>query len=218
MMKSMIAAVALLAMPISAEAAEFINGSFETGVPFPGQFTKVSAVDSTSVTGWTVASGSIDYIGSYWNAQSGGRSIDLSGDNVSVLQQTFDTIVGKKYNVKFFLGGNPFGGPTLKTLTVSAGPSNLSAGLASQNYNYDTTGAPPLPGMNWLAQNFSFTATGTSSTLAFTSTTETAFGPALDSVSVAAVPEPATWAMMIFGFGLVGAALRRRRIGAFAAA
>lgn len=67
--------------------------------------------------------------------------------------------------------------------------------------------------MNWLAQSFSFTATGASSTLAFTSTTATAFGPALDGVSVAAVPEPATWAMMIFGFGLVGAAMRRRRSG-----
>ena len=29
--------------------------------------------------------------------------------------------------------------------------------------------------------------------------------------SVGAVPEPATWAMMIVGFGLVGGALRRRR-------
>jgi hypothetical protein len=28
--------------------------------------------------------------------------------------------------------------------------------------------------------------------------------------SIAAVPEPATWGMMIFGFGLAGAALRRR--------
>ncbi|MBS3962622.1 MAG: PEPxxWA-CTERM sorting domain-containing protein [Sandarakinorhabdus sp.] len=29
--------------------------------------------------------------------------------------------------------------------------------------------------------------------------------------SLALVPEPATWAMMIAGFGLVGGALRRRR-------
>ena len=29
------------------------------------------------------------------------------------------------------------------------------------------------------------------------------------------VPEPATWAMMIAGFGLVGATLRRRRVGVF---
>lgn len=32
-----------------------------------------------------------------------------------------------------------------------------------------------------------------------------------------AVPEPASWALMIAGFGVVGAALRRRRMGAIAA-
>jgi hypothetical protein len=32
----------------------------------------------------------------------------------------------------------------------------------------------------------------------------------------AAVPEPGTWAMMILGFGVVGASLRRRRVLAFA--
>ncbi|KQW65915.1 hypothetical protein ASE17_13960 [Phenylobacterium sp. Root77] len=36
--------------------------------------------------------------------------------------------------------------------------------------------------------------------------------------AVAAVPEPATWAMMILGFGLAGTALRRRRSHGFAAA
>lgn len=37
-----------------------------------------------------------------------------------------------------------------------------------------------------------------------------------DSLAGAAVPEPATWAMMILGLGGVGAALRRRRSAAFA--
>ena len=40
---------------------------------------------------------------------------------------------------------------------------------------------------------------------------------AIDQVT-SAVPEPATWAMMILGFGLVGGALRRRRSTALAAA
>lgn len=31
-----------------------------------------------------------------------------------------------------------------------------------------------------------------------------------DVLEIAAVPEPATWGMMIFGFGLVGTAIRRR--------
>lgn len=33
----------------------------------------------------------------------------------------------------------------------------------------------------------------------------------IDDISGSAVPEPATWAMMIAGFGLAGAAIRRRR-------
>lgn len=32
-----------------------------------------------------------------------------------------------------------------------------------------------------------------------------------NNINVSAVPEPATWAFMIFGFGMVGSALRRRR-------
>lgn len=36
-------------------------------------------------------------------------------------------------------------------------------------------------------------------------------------VGAAAVPEPATWGMMILGFGVVGAAMRRRRAVALAA-
>ena len=43
-------------------------------------------------------------------------------------------------------------------------------------------------------------------------------GPLLDniSLSIAAVPEPATWAMMILGFGLIGASLRRRKAASVA--
>lgn len=36
------------------------------------------------------------------------------------------------------------------------------------------------------------------------------------SLSAATVPEPASWALMITGFGLVGSALRRRRVAATA--
>jgi hypothetical protein len=34
----------------------------------------------------------------------------------------------------------------------------------------------------------------------------------IDNVSVTGVPEPASWALMILGFGAGGAMLRRRRL------
>lgn len=40
----------------------------------------------------------------------------------------------------------------------------------------------------------------------------------IDNLSVTAVPEPTSWAMLVAGFGALGAAMRRRRRGGFAAA
>ncbi len=64
-------------------------------------------------------------------------------------------------------------------------------------------------------QTFVWTATG-SGTAKFSIGTTSAdkVGPLLDNVSLAirpVVPEPATWAMMIGGFALAGASLRRRK-------
>ncbi len=60
-----------------------------------------------------------------------------------------------------------------------------------------------------------FTA-GSAGTLKFFASTSSAdnVGPLLDSVKLtidARVPEPATWGLMLAGFGLVGAAMRRRQ-------
>ena len=54
--------------------------------------------------------------------------------------------------------------------------------------------------MGWTLHSLDFTASGSTSTLSFVSTTGTAYGAALDNVSVTAVPEASTWAMMILGF------------------
>jgi hypothetical protein len=61
--------------------------------------------------------------------------------------------------------------------------------------------------------NYSFTFATTGGQLIFRE-----LGPSnqqgniLDDVSLAAVPEPATWAMMILGFGAAGSILRRRKV------
>lgn len=46
---------------------------------------------------------------------------------------------------------------------------------------------------------------------------KTAFVGQFDGAGIAAVPEPTSWAMLITGFGLTGATLRRRRLQAVAA-
>ena len=65
-----------------AQAATLVNGSFEDGVD-PGVFTTLGE-GSGNITGWSIygggVAGTIDYIGSYWNASDGNRSIDLNGN------------------------------------------------------------------------------------------------------------------------------------------
>jgi choice-of-anchor C domain-containing protein len=195
--------IAALAMPSAGHAAAFINGDFELGTSPGGTFVTFAA-PSTGITGWTVTTGSIDYIGGYWQAGDGARSVDLSGNGAGAIAQTFDTVAGLAYSVNFLIAGNP-DGPGLKTLQVAA------TGNAAADYGFDSTGHS-LAGMGWAGRVYNFTATGASTTLSFSSLTGTVYGPALDGVSVAvtAIPEPAVWALMIGGLALVGMQMRRR--------
>jgi len=207
--KLILAAIAATVLPAAANAQAFQIGSFEGGSN-PGSFSTLNA-GSTAVTGWTVGAAGIDYIGSYWAAGEGDRSIDLSGNAAGSIAQTFDTVIGQAYSVTFLLAGNPDGAPTVKNVAVGA------TGNAVANFTLDSTGASHAA-MGWTEYAYNFVATGTSTTLSFASLDNSPYGPALDNVSVAAVPEPAVWGMMIGGFGLAGVALRRRPAVRFARA
>ncbi|WP_419807938.1 choice-of-anchor C family protein [Sphingomonas sp.] len=204
-MKLLLAAAAAVSFGSAADAQSFANGSFEDGAA-PGSFTTLNG-GSTVITGWTVTGNSVDYIGDYWNADTGSRSIDLNGNGQGGIQQTFSTIAGRSYTVGFSLAGNPDGAPATKTVSTIA-----SDGGASQIYTFDSSGST-RSNMGWLPYTYSFLASGGSTTLSFASGDTGSYGAALDSVSVSlsAVPEPATWALMILGFGLTGGAMRRRR-------
>jgi choice-of-anchor C domain-containing protein len=204
-MRSLFAAVAAVALvPASANAASFVNGSFEDGTLANPSFATVAGGNSTAINGWVVSGNSVDYIGSYWAAQQGSRSIDLNGNGQGGIAQTFDTVVGQLYNISFWLAGNTDGNPTTKSVQVGAG--NVSS-----VFTFDTTGFSAPNNMGWKNYNFQFTAgPGTSTTLSFASLDSGSFGASLDNVSVSAVPEPATWAMMMLGIGFIGGAMRRR--------
>jgi choice-of-anchor C domain-containing protein len=177
-----IAAAGLIVAPVAAAGPALLNGSFENGTS-PGGFITPVAGDNTTISDWTVASGTVDYIGSYWVSSDGSRSIDLNGYTPGALSQTIATVAGHSYTVNFDLAGNPagnFSSPAVKTLDVDAGG-------APSSYSFDTTGHT-TSNMGWQQQTFNFTAIGTSTTLTFTSTTGGAspfYGPALDNVSVA---------------------------------
>jgi len=107
--------------------------------------------------------------------------------------------------VSFLLAGNPDNGPSTKDVGVIVG-------LDTYTYQFDITGNTKT-NMGWTPISFLWTAPTTGfSTLTFRSDTATQFGPALDAVSVSAVPLPA--ALPLFAGGLGGLGLlgwRRRR-------
>ena len=178
-MKKLIIVVAsfLLIMGLSSAsmADPFQNGSFEEGPDSIDPFIAVPAGD-TSITGWTVTLGSIDLIGSYWEASDGNRSIDLNGDAPGGISQEFDTEPGALYQVLFDMAGNP-DDPGIKILVASADSEFVE-------YEFDSTGKS-LGEMGWAEMSFVFQASSDLTTLEFASTgTEGPWGPALDNVRV----------------------------------
>jgi choice-of-anchor C domain-containing protein len=209
------ALLAGVALPSSgARAVTITNGSFEAGVPITGSpnFVTVTATDSTSITGWTVSEGSIDYIGTYWTASDGTRSLDLDGLVAGTIEQHLTGLtIGAQYLVSFDLAGNPDAGPTTKTLDVMA-----SAG--SQSFSF-TVGSANHTNMGWVTESFVFTADATSTDLKFISTTTSggtsqnpaAFGPALDNVRISETPLPASLPLMLTGLAGFGIDYLRRK-------
>lgn len=183
----------------SANAATIINGSFEQGTGaavFAG---------SNAITGWTVNSNYVDR--SFAGAADGSWSIDLAGGRNSSISQAIDTIIGQAYEITFSMAGNLDNGLQTHTMIASV------AGSFGQTYSFTPEANANRFNKGWVTHTYAFTATSNSSLLTFAATDipNDAYGPMIDKVSIAAVPEPASWAMLIAGFGMVGGAVRRSR-------
>jgi hypothetical protein len=146
---------------------------------------------------------------------NGGAFIGADGafQDEPIQQVITGLVAGQEYAVSFDWAAAQqasFSGVTSSGWDVSLGAETHSTGnLGIGNHGFS----------GWQQSTFDFFATGTSETLSFLSTgTGGAAEPPfslLDGVSLTAVPEPSTWAMMVVGFGLLGyAGFRRRRTAA----
>lgn len=126
--------------------------------------------------------------------------------NLEVNANTFDTdsqtvsglTVGKAYDLFFDYGGRTSGGPDL--LNVSFGGVQLTQDSGSIG--------------RWTPNFFAVTATSTSEVLQFASVPDggaPSYGNEITNVVLSAAPEPASWAMVLLGVGMVGGGLRMAR-------
>ncbi len=98
-----------------------------------------------------------------------------------------------------------FGGGSTLLGTYSGVVNFLSPGTYSVSQTHLVTGGTGF----FAGSSGSFTSAGTLSFLTGRPTVSQTFAGSLDVP--AAVPEPATWSMLILGFGTIGMALRQRR-------
>ena len=193
------------------------NGGFELGT-FTGGNSLAQQIQpgGGELSGWTISNAPATWYASGWsnnpqqiplNPRTGNFGVSLADGSVRTvnLSQTINLLPFQQYQLSFWVGNYSFNnGPAGVNVSITDGTSNTI--LLSEN----VTSPLPSASSNWTRFAFNFIADGTSNTISFNELN----GPSyigLDDVSIAAVPEPATWAMMIAGFAAVGLVAYRRR-------
>ena len=217
-MKALFAAGALAAIALSSPAlsADLItNGSFETG----------------NFAGWTLGNvgGGTAPVVIHYN-QSGNYPVGAFGEaipapaaggnfaayfssdtaNPDTLKQSVNVVAGQTYSLSFdyYVPQNGYNNPFDATLSFLVGGSQAGDILQA--------GSPSgTPVQSWKSFSTLYTANTTGAVdlaFQFRGLGVTAADFAVDKISMNAVPEPTTWAMMILGMGIVGSSMRRRKV------
>lgn len=154
-----------------------------------------NAVDGNVLTDWAS------------NSQGVGSSIlfDLGGSYFLSGANLADRVTSGGGNGGYV--GGFFDFTTAFTLTYY-GSNNVA--LGSQSFSRTPPVSPTGP--NDFAGSFVVNQAGKISSVRYTVDAANGVNPGLSEASfIGSVPEPATWGMMLVGFGLVGAGLRSRR-------
>ncbi len=148
--------------PSAAQANLLVNGSFEQGAFVDqGSDTMSLAAVSTVITGWSVVTDTLAWIGAAntfgLSASDGSFFLDLTdyqaGAPFAGVSQTVATAVGATYTLSFDLGASNFWGRPDSLTATAAGTSQTFAAPATGTSN------------DWYHEAMDFVATSTSTTI-----------------------------------------------------
>ncbi len=191
----------------TSDAGSSTNGHGAFNVLFPSATATTLSPDTRYTAAQVQTLASDHFVAS----PDGGNFMALDGDigaNGAFHQDIGGLTVGQKYVVQFDWAGTQFENRSGATTDY------LQVGFGDQSKATPVFGGPTHYFEGWAHESFTFTADAVTETLSFLSIgTPTGLPPValLDGVSVTAVPEPATWGLMLVGFGVLGAFARRRR-------
>ncbi len=196
------AAAALLMTAGTASAATvLLQSTFEGVAVNPGNYVIVNTAD-----GWTKGAGTagIEVQNNVAGAPAptgGAKFVELDSNSNSSMYYTF-SYTGA-VDLSFLYSPRPNVGPGSNGIEVWLNNSLL-------NPPGTVTGGP-LGATNWSQYGAQFSVVS-GDVLTFKAVgADDSLGGYVDNITISAVPEPATWAMMIIGFGAAGSMVRSAR-------
>lgn len=156
-----------------------------------------------SYEGWTTSSGpgiEVQYGNVAGLAYSGRNLVELDSNSNSNMSRAIDA---GSYTLSFYYSDRP---------GVPAGSNGIDVLLNGISF-FSVAGGNGGGGTAWSLKTVSFVAAPGPNVLTFAALgTSDSLGGYLDDINLTgAIPEPATWAMMMLGFGAIGSAMRRRK-------